>query len=377
MESAPSVLRIMRKAVSFSTRKALGAALEARSLQSLFPLPFFHLNDANVHPRMKVYIWLALAVFVSIILLAITILVTEALPPVFLDPETGQLRYISDGFADYRAAPFVCLAFIMVAMVCILLFGLQGGLHFQNNGEETPTTGCSAKWQLMHVWVPALYATGLSTSVGFGLLASFPAGPIHFSGAAIFISMHIAMQLAFLRIVWVLLSTKPPATAAASIPKSKNVSKMARREWTEVEWCIVGVAITAAILFCVLLVIASSFSQDVSIADPRASRNVKTTKITMYSVSAAAEYFVFAAFILLNLFDSCMMTYVALHFSPSAAAGKQEGDAWVWNAEADDLDEANIDGTQGSHLQAARSIEDAMFQNFCAKSRFGRSLNSL
>lgn len=243
-----------------------------------FPLPFLHLfsNGSKVHKDMQIYLWLATIVFTCVIALFITILVAEALPPGFYNPETGQLRYISDGFADYRAAPFVCLAWIILVVACLVAFGFHAASHFPGSAVYT--------------WASILLTTGLLTIIGFALLASFPSGPVHFSGAATFITAHIIMQLTFLQVVW-------------NIVRKKSI----KREWNAVEWTIVLVAITAAILFAVLLAEASSSKSE-------------SQAVAMYSMSAQAEYFVFATFVLLNTFASCMMTYVAIHFHPATSS---------------------------------------------------------
>lgn len=281
------------------------------SFQQLFPLPLLYIWDGKHYP-LKQCIYLGSAVFVSTILVGLTILITEALPPTFVDPNTGTLRYISDGFADYRAAPFVCLFFDFVIVLCIVLFVLEA-INY------VPPT---QKKAYRHVWIFFLCLTAMNTLNGFAILAINASGAVHYAGAGLFIVMHLLMQFIFFHIV---LHVIREDSKKMALHYEQYISD---RQWKIAEYSIIGIGSLFAILFGAFLLAALNQEENSS-----AQR--------LYTLSAAAEYVVFATFIALNIVVSLIMTFVGLHFQPVVYVANQQTSPnsqttipilffWVW-----------------------------------------------
>jgi hypothetical protein len=252
--------------------------------------PRFYTGDT--HLSMRKYLYMAAVILLAVVLLVVFILIAESLNPGFQDPNTGQLRYISDGFADHRPYPWICLALIIIIVTFMLEFGWTAARHV----SLPPFTGFSRikeyrMWMIL-IWAPMLFVSGFLTALGFAILTAQPTGDVHYIGAALFILSHIALQLVFLHIIWHII---PP-----------NV-------WMEGRWSeYIGItmAVVGAIVFAAFMSSSSS------------------------TVSAAAEYFVFLAFIILNVLASAVITYIAVEFEPEVLEVSDRGKirnivAWV------------------------------------------------
>lgn len=296
--------------------------------------------------------WLALGIFVSANATAFIIIVTELLPPGIIDPDSKNLRYISDGFEDHRISPFLCLVLIFVNVVCLLIFSIQAALHVAVSTNSTNSTKppkshvwrCACfcvpwvfltKDQLMYIWVPALFFSALCTIVGFGLLAVNATGPVHYAGASIFILMHMVMQFTFLHIMSYVVSTSTTAVTVSStttaqekhhhtqhhiIMSKKNKasdeasddeSSAAYVAWSFEEYAILAVAGVGGIIFGLLLLVAYLENDNNPFKNETASNGRKTI---LLSYSAGGEYFVFLGFVLMNILASSIVTYISLHY---------------------------------------------------------------
>lgn len=239
------------------------------------------------------YVWVAAGILVLIFGVTLTILVTESLHPGFIDPEKGNFRYISDGFADHRASPFICLVFIFLIVALLLFFSWQA-IHHQPGKTHR-------HWLLTQWWIVAIYVSGFLTVLGFALLAANKDGPIHFLGAGIFICMHLVLQMVFLHIVLYLFSE----------------NKQSFKNWAIAEWTIVGVGAVAAIVFVVLMMVA----------DLQHLQEDEGKQSQLLTISAAAEYFVFAAFVALNILAAVVILYISNNFVCDEAS-----DTWQWKS---------------------------------------------
>lgn len=239
-----------------------------------FPSAIYYIifSSNDIDRSMKLYLWIATALVVAVVTVMVAILITEALPPGFYDPTTGNFRYISDGFADHRASPFICLFFITGIVIALVFFCWKCMKQMK----------ASKGWRVATEFIT--YSSGFLTVLGFALLASNPSGEIHFTGASLFIASHLVLQLSLLYTV-------------THVYKNSETEKT----WIAVEILLVLLATAAAIVFAVFLVAGGNLS-----------------------LSAKAEYFVFAAFVAVNLFASSIITFFSIHFKET------EQGIWVW-----------------------------------------------
>lgn len=269
---------------------------------------------------MQKYVWVAAGILVLIFGITLTILVTESLHPGFIDPERGNFRYISDGFANHRASPFICLVLIFFIVALLLFFSWQA-IHHQPGKTHRKNT----PW-LTHWWIVAIYVSGFLTVLGFALLAANKDGPIHFLGAGIFICMHLVLQMVFLHIVLYLFSE----------------NKQSFKNWAIAEWIIVGVGAVAAIIFVVLLIVADIQEQEAN--------------VQLLTISAAAEYFVFAAFVALNILAAVVILYISNNFENDESSG-----TWRWKSA--------VSGTGFAQNRYAHYTQIGTTVRSCAKNR--------
>lgn len=61
-------------------------------------IPFWSKSIREVDEGMRKYIWMAFAIGVALVLIVIFIIMGAFLSPGVIDPETGKVRFVSDGF---------------------------------------------------------------------------------------------------------------------------------------------------------------------------------------------------------------------------------------------------------------------------------------
>lgn len=235
-------------------------------------IPYITVRPGDVAEPMRRYLAAPTVVMVCTAIVFILILIGGALPPGFVDPATHRVRFVSDGFKDYRFLPFTCLPFLCAMVLSFSLFARQAG-------KDTDSFGGMS--------VPLV---GIISLAGFTLVAVFPQGTTHIMGAGCFIFSYALMQLALDMVLW-------------NVHKASLWSRM-------MEYGILSITILAAVLFCVLL----GFSAIMG-GDP-----------TLNSWSAVFEYVVFVSFIALNTYGMSLMTYIVQWYVPAGGGG---GDRWV------------------------------------------------
>ena len=186
------------------------------------------------------------------------ILIGALLPPGFVDPDTGGVRFVSDAFEDYRALPILNLPALLILVCIYWIFATQVCLHTTNLG---PT-----------VYPTIILATGITGIAGFVVVTVIPTGNVHILGAFVFMSMYIFMQYIFDLVI-------------------DRVYKGNRM----VEYGLPVITVVAMGFFGAFLVVSLLFSEPFNYAR---------------SVSAGFEYIVFILFICLNVYGVSTMAYI-------------------------------------------------------------------
>lgn len=120
----------------------------------------------------------------------VLILVGGSLDPGWVEPRTHRVRFISDGFRDYRALPWIAVGLIVPIVALLWHFSYMATLHSHPH-ERMP-------------WMDhrAVFVVGLASVVGFLLLSSHPSGPVHLAGAATFVFFYTVLHYCLDVVLW-------------------------------------------------------------------------------------------------------------------------------------------------------------------------------
>ena len=176
-------------------------------------IPFWSKPIRDVDEGMRKYIWMAFAVDVALFLIVVFIVMGAFLSPGVIDPETGKVRFVSDGFKvravsmpssacllrhrpstqlnappqDHRWLPRVCNPLIAV-------LGLVYAIFVKDAAKAVRAV--EAKQTLF------VALSGLFSYAGFWLVQEVVDGPVHLTGAAVFISGQILMHWFVDDVLW-------------------------------------------------------------------------------------------------------------------------------------------------------------------------------
>lgn len=191
---------------------------------------------------------------ISIGVLSGLILLGAVLPPGPFDPETGRIRFISDGFASYRWIAWSCFVFVCST---VLLFVVYTERVYHGSGVHTG--GGTA------VEAVGIVVGGVGSISGFLLVAMFVDGAQHYSGAVAFITSFMLMHICIFLVV---------DSVDRDICFADKVIE-------------IGTATVGFIFFVCFCIFLAAW--------------VFTGLDTLYSLSAVFEYGVFSTFIILCL----------------------------------------------------------------------------
>lgn len=278
--------------------------------------PFVTVSKDQVHPEMQKYLYLSMGILACTIIVIILIITGALLPPgkilykcvcvcVFekkegcffwltffmwwtgiIDPETNTIRFVSDGFADYRPLPFISLSLLIIMVTLFDIFAYY-----------------AVKRNKLPMWMLALViVSGGISCMGLLFVAIFPGGVVHLTGAGIFISFYVLMQVFMDQI----LHNIYPGPWFLRI----------------MEYGVVGITILAAFMFGVLILFAAIMGG---------------YEAVFLSGSAIAEYVVFLFFVIMSLYSMSLISYIANWFHEDPKNGQK----WIPNS---NNDQANHDG---------------------------------
>lgn len=203
--------------------------------------------------HMQTAVYLEAGIRISIGVLSGLILLGAVLPPGPFDSETGRIRFISDGFANYRWIAWSCFVFVCST---VLLFVVYTERVYHKSAVHT------GAWTMEAV---GLVVGGVGSISGFLLVAMFVDGAQHYSGAVAFITSFMLMHVC---IFLVMTSVDRDICFADKV--------------IEIGTATAGLIFFAC--FCIFLVAWLLTGLD-----------------TLYSLSAVFEYGVFSTFIILCL----------------------------------------------------------------------------
>ena len=204
-----------------------------------------------------------------------------------IDPETNSVRYVSDGFEDYRPLPFLCLACLIVIVSLSVWFSYDASLHMGSYAvDHTDQTPRLVLWGFV-------LSSGVISCIGLGFVAFWPSGDLHLSGAGIFILFYVIMQ------VWM------DQILHRVHPVSWHLRLM--------EYGVISITIMAGLMFGILVIVASNCGGG--------------SQAVWKSGSAISEYIVFLAFVCLSIYSMSLMTYIANWYHEDEKTG-----AWVPNS---------------------------------------------
>lgn len=277
--------------------------------------PFLTVAGRDVHDEMKKYLYISTGVLISTICVIILIIVGAALPPGenpktsvvvivlshthtlppssfalsgLIDPKTNTVRYVSDGFEDYRPLPFLCLSFLIIIVLLSVWFSYDACMHMGHLSGTRHDVQSSPRWILWGFVV----ASGVISTIGLGFVAVWPSGNLHLSGAGIFILFYVIMQVWMHQILHQI------------HPISWYVRLM--------EHGIISITLIGGLMFGALIIVAANSG----------GGSYAVSK----SGSAISEYVVFFAFVGLSIHTMSLMAYIANWYHEDKKTGK-----WVPN----------------------------------------------
>lgn len=243
---------------------------------TIVSIPYITIFPMDCAEAMRGYLALPATVFGCTVAILVLIVVGGSLPPGFVDPATHRIRFVSDGFKDYRFLPFACLGLLAAMVVCFSLFAWRAYRSTRVEDRRTAHGGV------------IVASAGLVSLAGFALVAFFTEGWVHITGAGVFIFSYVLMQFFMDMVLW-------------------GVHKGTWLERT-MEYGILSITLFAALLFVLLLAVGSLLGGDPA----------------LHSGSAISEYVVFVAFISLNAYGISLMTYILAWYMPSKGSGVWE-----------------------------------------------------
>jgi hypothetical protein len=100
----------------------------------MIAIPYITKDVYGIHPRMQYLVLYSATILACILVVIISIACSTFLSPgpIAVEEEEGsssdrsssgrRVRYISDGFKDYRAAAFVCVAALILLTIVLFAF---------------------------------------------------------------------------------------------------------------------------------------------------------------------------------------------------------------------------------------------------------------
>jgi hypothetical protein len=231
--------------------------------------------------NMRKHLLYAGIILFTTILTLIFIVIGGLLPPGILEPETERIRFISDGFAQYRWVPLLCVCLMAIQVVCFFLFAKAAAHHIPGPIGSN-----------LHLIVISF---GAISWFGLLLVAFNTEGSFHYSGAGFFIFSNIMMHYFLDRIIWM-------------ITQQTFTERM-------LEYGILLIGSISFLLFGFFIFLGWTHNnKDAS---------------SFLSSSAVFEYIVFVSFVGMNLYGASMMAYIALWYETSEETDGGSRRVWV------------------------------------------------
>jgi hypothetical protein len=257
-------------------------------------IPFITVMPNRVDMGMERVFLAATAMLFSTLASGIIIVVGAFLYPGPISPVDGRLRYISDGFEDYRILPLVCL----------ILLAMQMGIFFWFAWEadrQTPRRNVlSLSRSSFLLTLVGVYC--LASIAGMSMVAAVTRGVVHLMGAGIFIISYLIMHYALERLL--------------------VQTTLVTEEQAKPDEHFVAVGVIFFLLFGGLLAAGMAIGGD-------DDNTTSTTARDFKSASAVSEYLVFLAFLTLNLMGMHMMTRIGVEHEEVTWADGSERTEWM------------------------------------------------